>query len=78
MPLPFKNVMVSIVKMDIHDMTVRCWGTVIDLVLFDIILGPVAKEDMIAFLHVKRVDCLLRPCLKCERKKDYLLTQMCY
>jgi hypothetical protein len=37
------------VKMDIHDMTLRCWGIVNDLVLFDIILGPVAKEDMIAF-----------------------------
>ena len=64
MPFPFSNVMVSIAKMDIHDITVRCCGIELDLVLFDIILGPLAKEDMIDFLHVRRVDCLLRPCLE--------------
>lgn len=60
--------MVSMEKMDIHDMTVRRWGTKVDLALLEIILGPVAKEDMIAFLHVKRVDCLLRPCLRATRR----------
>ena len=58
--------MISTVKMDIHDMTVKCLYAEFDLVLFDIIRGAVAKEDMMAVLHVKRVDCLLRPPLKIE------------
>ena len=57
--------------MDIHDKTIRCWYIKFDLVRLDIIRGALAKEDMMAFLHVKRVDCLLRPSLKIE-KNPYL------
>jgi hypothetical protein len=41
------------------------------LLRLDIIRGPLAKEDIIAFLHFKRVDCLLLPSLKIVRRRNF-------
>ena len=63
-PCPLKSVMVIIEIAEMQEMSGRCCCMEIDLVLLDIIRGPLAKEDIIAFLHLNRVDCLLRPSLK--------------
>jgi hypothetical protein len=60
-------VIVIIEKMAKHDIVVRCWYFEFVLVLLDIIRGQLAKEDIIAFLHVKSVDCLFLPSLRTTR-----------
>ena len=64
MPFPLNSVMVMIEITEMQEMSGRCCCMDNDLVLVDIIRGPLAKEDIIAFLHLKRVDCRLRPSLE--------------
>ena len=64
MPWPLNSAMVMREIAEMQEMSGRGCCMEIDLVLLDIIRGPVAKEDIIAFLHLKRVDCRLRPSLE--------------
>ena len=68
-------VIVIIEKMAKHDIVVRCWYFEFVLVLLDIIRGQLAKEDIMAFLHVKSVDCLFLPSLENEIKGDKSLVK---